>query len=448
MISAYSPSMNRYEYSPTSRIKDSTTVDRAEAAPSAISTATITSAAVTPISRVTLVTQANPFEARQESVQFLNQYQHQMKGLSGAANKLRTLNKDSLWNTFSVNSSDEAAAEVYSSSKLTEKANYEVNVLQMAAEQISRTAAVNGSGKGAYTDGSMELSLVNSPEKKVSIDVKTTDAEGNARTNREVQADMVSQINKAGLGVKASIVEENNKSYIQIESETGTANSFKVDNGTGDPHAKFVTTQDAQNLKYTVSKDGTPLNGGMVFQNSSDDNVHIDGYKISASFKKTGSVDINVGVDTEKLTKAAEDFVNQYNNTLELLVDNAHRGTGTSKTLSNFQRAPISKDAMETIGITLEENGRLTLDGKKFGMVLEKEPGKVRDILSDNYSIADGVYQDVQRGLGESASKLISNDLEKEIYSQLHMQPISFDYGRYGIMSRMNNMSLYFSMMA
>lgn len=444
MISAYNPSANRYDFSSTSRIKDSTAVSNAGTVSSTASTGGLSNVAVAPVSKVTLITQTNPFEARQESAKFLNQYQHEMKGLSGAANKLRTLNKDSLWNTFSAGSSDESTATVYADSKLKTKAEYQVNVLQMAEKQITRTDSVQSKGKGAFAEGNIGISLDNG-SKSANIEVKTKDENGNELTNRQVQSDMVSQINKAGLGLKASIVEDGNNSYVQIESETGTANAFTVTPEAA-TKAGFDTTQQAENLKYTVMKDGEPLNGGMTFQNASDDNVRIG--DVTASFKKTGSVEINVGVDTEKIAKATEEFINQYNKTLDLLVDNAHRGSGTSKTLNNFQRAPISKDAMETIGITMEENGHLTLDEKKLGSVLNSKPEKVRDILSDNYSIADGVYQDTQRGLSETASKLVSNDLEKAIYSQLHMQPISFDYGRYGIMNSINNGSLYFSMMA
>lgn len=235
------------------------------------------------------------------------------------------------------------------------------------------------------------------------------------------------------------MVENNGSSYLQIESKTGVANSFNI-LGSSD----FTTTQDAKNLQYTLNKDGTPMGGGMVYQNESNENVKIDGYKITADFKKIGLVKIGVDIDKDKITKATEEFVEQYNETVKFLVDNAHRGTGVSRTLDNLMRAPISKDAMKSIGITMEENGLLTLDKEKFSKVLKNDSQKVYDILADNYSIADGVYQDVQRGLNTTTKSLINKDMEKMVFHNFHSLYPFNNYNPFGQSSDIFNMPLFF----
>lgn len=385
----------------------------------------------------TVIGQGSCIHFQDDSAKFLNQYQFYMKGLSGAANKLRNLNQSGMMNNFTVKSSDTEKADVYSESNLRTKADYEVNVQQLAQKQVSKTDSVKSNESGAFTDGTFTISMTGkSKNNSLNVTVDTT-----GRDNREIQDDIATQINKSDLGLNAFVVEKDGQSYLQVESQTGSNNSFTITGAT-----RFTTTQNAENLKYSLTKNGIPMNDGKIYQNQSNENVKIDGYKISANFKKEGKVGISVGVDTDKLAKATEEFINQYNETVKFLVDNAHRGTGTSRTLDNLMRAPISKGSMQTIGITMEENGLFSLDKEKFDKMLKNNPDKVNDILSDNYSIADGVYQDAQRGLNEPADKLINRDVEKVVFHRPPNHPVFFNYNPFGMSSNAHYSTFFLNM--
>lgn len=376
-------------------------------------------------SKVAITTVSNSScccDNQNNTAQFLNQYQFLMKGLSSAANKLRNLNDDGLWNNLVAESSDTSKVEVTSRYKMRTKAEYDVNVTQLATEQISVSGIVK-SDEVATIDGQFKLNI---PGKSTSVNVNVETA---GRTNREVQDDIAAQINDANAGLTASVIERDDKSYIEIKSKTGEINTFTVDGATD-----ISVSQMAKDLRYTVNKNGVPLNDGNAYQSSRNNDIKIDGFQITANFKATGKSKISVTVDKEAVTKATEEFVNEYNKTLEFLVNNAHRGTGTSRVLDSFIRAPISKDSMKTIGITREESGRFTFDKKKFEETLKENTSKVYDILSDNYSIADGVYQDVQRALRTSTESLTNCQNNRPIININIIQapPIFIGYNRFG----------------
>lgn len=406
----YDSTSNSYNYANASAATNSYTANLQSAKASKVAITTVTNSSCN-------------CDNQDNSAQFLNQYQFLMKGLSGAANKLRSLNAEGLWSNYIANSSDPSKLEVTSKYKMRTKANYDVNVTQLATEQITESGLAK-SDAAATIDGQFKLNI---PGKSETINVNVETA---GKTNREVQDDIAAQINKANKGLTASVIQKDDKSYLEIKSKTGETNAFAVD-GSSD----FSVAQTAKNLEYTLSKDGVALNEGKAYKSGKNENIMIDGFTISADFKATGKSKITVGADKEAVTKATEEFVNEYNKTLEFLVNNAHRGTGISKVLDSFNLSPISKDSMKTIGITREENGRFTFDKKKFEQAIKDDSYKVYDILSDNYSVADGVYQDAQRALRTPTESLINRQVDNRPIiniNVINVQPIFIGYNRYG----------------
>lgn len=357
-----------------------------------------------------------------DSLQFVNQYQDSMREVSAAADRLRALHPGNVWERLEVSSSDTSSAEVRTTGNVTQLANYAIDVKQLASSQISTTQAVVGTDLGGFTSGDFTLTT------------GRTDADGNPLTgqftidsalgdNQTVLADVAKQIEAQfnTLGIHASVVSDTaGNAQLRLESvDTGTKYAFSAAGGGG--AMQLEQQSEAKNLIYSVSKnnafygkDGPPLQ-----EYGSNNFVKIDGgtpgdggihnKAIQVDFKKTGRVEITAGVDSQRLTELTEDFVNKYNDAVDLLVDNAHRGKGVEQTRDRFLQAPVSKDAMASIGLSWGEDGRISLDKKAFADAVKSNPNKVYDVLSDHYSVTDTTYQKAQNAQKKSSASLLSN---------------------------------------
>lgn len=429
MIYAYDPNLNGYNQ--ISRL------------PNAYQTSAVaTKNAVQSVPAVQTVqnTQPKGFNySDAENAKFLNQFQFSMKSLSSAANKLRSLSTSGVWNDLNVTSSDESVATVTTDSSLRGAANYDVNVLNLAKAQENTTKAMKNDGNdladAAKADGkdtvSFEVKLKGDngvADRTITVTANALDKDGNSRSNIDIMSDLANGVNSQNQGkdngVTAKIVSDSSgNSSFKLQSETtGKTGEFEVTGAQNSALSGLDTVaQKAENARYTVSKDGKPMNGGMVYQSDKNEGIKIGGYitdadgndklagyGIKLDLKNTGSVELKVDVDPEKVVKLAEDFVKQYNDTVKFLVDNAHRGTGVSDSLNRLLQPPISADTMKSIGITVEDNGLYSLDKEKFTSIMKDDPRKIYDIMSDNYSIADGVYQDAQRASALPANNLLN----------------------------------------
>lgn len=120
--------------------------------------------------------------------------------------------------------------------------------------------------------------------------------------------------------------------------------------------------------------------------------------------------------ETVKATvSATQNMVDQYNDSLKMLNNNAQRGSGVLKQIARMADDPAPQASMKMVGLSVNNDGTLALDKDVMTKALKSDnPQQVtlfKDIIGGNTGISAGVLKDARAGLATPAGKLIGNDL-------------------------------------
>ncbi len=279
---------------------------------------------------------------------------------------------------------------------------------------------------------------------------------------------VVSEINDAGLGIKASYDSTLNRFFLTTES-TGSEQEITV---LSDP-SQFLSDSDLNdginnalqlNLKtneVNKGKDAQFEFGDVADLTSSTNSVTVNG--ISMELKNTGSnVKITVTSNTDAVFASIMDFVEQYNNIMETITGELYeerysdylpltdeqreqltdsqiekweekarsgllRNDPVLSSIASRMRLTMSSvvpglssgyDTLAEIGITTSSNymsGKLVVDEEKLKEALQENPEGVMNLFtysSDNYEemgIAQRLYEDVNYAMNRIIDKAGSN---------------------------------------
>lgn len=330
------------------------------------------------------------------ATQFLKDYQSSMTDMLSKANSLRELNSSGAANDLSVSSSDSDVLDASSYYRLDETASYEVNVSQLATVQENTSAAMMADATASFS-GQLEVTMGG---KNISINTDSL----SGTTNEEKLNALAKEVNRYKMGVTASVVKDGDKVSLKLTgTKTGEDSKFYVGGKFAEDNGVGTITQYAQDAEYSVN--------GSKFTSSSN-SVTIGGYEIRANLKKTGTSQVNVGVDVNKMTDNLQSLINSYNKTLTLLNNNSDRGVGVLKQMKRMilPAAPIKSMAMAGIGIN--KDGTLSLDTSTFKKAMTEKPALIKDIISGSHGVAEGIYQDAQAGLKASSQSLVGSELK------------------------------------
>lgn len=346
-----------------------------------------------------------------DSISYLKNYSSSMSDLMNSANALRGSNKAGVANQLSVSSSDQTVMDASNRFKLTSPTTYEVNVSQLAKAQTNTSDAVSSSAK-ATGDISMQITGNGG---NINVQVSSLDANGKQKSNSQMLSEAAAQVNKAGAGVKASVITKDGKSSLQLESvKTGSENSFNVSGSFAQNGGMSNVTQAAQNASYTVTE-----NGATKSYTSATNNIRLGTGKIDATLKKEGTATLTVGQDPQQTVSAMEKFVASYNNTVNLLSKNTDKGSGTVRQLEKLQSyVPGSKEGMDRMGLSFNKDGTLSLDKTKLSKNLAEDPSLTKDLISGASGLAQRAFSTAQSASTSTVGSLIGNSLASAQYSQ------------------------------
>lgn len=352
--------------------------------------------------------------AKSELASYLKSFASNASTVSSAASKLNASNKSNVLNERAATTSDKEVATATAAAG-AEMKTYNVKVDNVAKSQQNKggtfdAAAVNSTGEGKKTF-TVEA---NGKKTDISIDVKA------GYTNRDVMRLASEAINKGNTGVKSRLVEEGNgKVSLELNGEkTGSENTFKITDKEGDLAEKTginKTTTAAADANYSV--DGKKMT-------SSTNEVKLD-KKVTTTLKGAGEASITVGQDTKKASKAAEDLAASYNSTMAFLKDN-NISSGTNRLAKEMGNAvKFKKSALESIGMKVDSEGKLSVDTKKFEAAMKSTPDRVKSVLTG----ADGLSSRLEKISSQATAKPIANfsDLannENSVASQLKLKPM------------------------
>lgn len=240
---------------------------------------------------------------------------------------------------------------------------------------------------------------------------------------------LAARINDLQAGVTASVITTPAGSRLSIlANATGAANELLID----DSAAGFSFSQASR------PQDAVLLYGGVAVSSDSNafDNL-VDGLDLTASTVSDTPVTITVEEDTEPIVSVLEDFVAAYNSirtNLDTVTDFDEESNSTGILFGRNEALRVDTDlgrvasglfavggdfqTLESLGISLEEDGKLSLDRATLNDALAENSRDVERLLTDE---DDGVFAKFSTAIdslaGEEGSLLDtrSNTLERTI---------------------------------
>lgn len=358
------------------------------------------------------------------NAKFINDYTTKLVNLKEINSKLSSGSKNSVLNSITASSSNEKVASAKSFFTIKEKATYELNVSKTAKTQINTSNALDSN---SISDMEVSSISISSKGKSYSFTVDTF-----GKTNKETLQDIAARINKSNIGISAIVREKDNKSTLELRGDkTGQGEDFTVSGS-----EKFMlntnlsnVTQIAEDAVFDVTKDGDIL---AQDKKSSTNEIDIDGYKVSATIKDVGKTTISLGADKNKISDSINNFVTAYNNTLDFLEKNVDKGSAISRQLENLKIPDINRKSLASIGINIENNGKLSVDDKALNKALNENLSTVESTLASRYSAFNRLDNKINGALKESSINLI----DSSIYGQE-------DSSNNSLLEKLNMFSVY-----
>jgi flagellar hook-associated protein 2 len=336
-----------------------------------------------------------------------------LKGLLATMqDKAQALTSTTLWGQTTVSSSDATVATGTTTSG-TATGSYQVTVQALAASQtVTSTALASSSTElnagsltielGSWSGSSFTAKTGSNP---VSITIGAGDTSLSAIRDK---------INAAGAGVTATIINDVNGARLSLRStDSGAVNGFKItatettddsDEATGlsmlgyDPSAGTPP----MSLNQAGSNARALINGIQVESASNTLSNVSDGLSLTLSKVSATPVQLTVATDTTAIKTAVNDFITAFNALASNLQTNLKYDSASKKAgplqgdrmAVNLQWAlrgvinqPSSASSvfgtLSTIGITMQQDGKLKLSSSDFDDALAKQD-ELKKMLTAN----------------------------------------------------------------
>jgi flagellar hook-associated protein 2 len=302
--------------------------------------------------------------------------------LDGFADSLELVVSDGTLRSLAT-SSDESVISVTSRTGLSaDNINATFVVNQLARAQTNYSAVVADKA-AAIGQGSLTLT-VGSQSYAITIDSSNDSLTGLAQA-----------INSSGSGVTASIVSDEGGSRLVLKGQTGAANSFTLSaDAGGDANlANFATEgggmqvgQTAANAEFTVD--------GIAYGRANNivDDV-LEGLSVSLKKASPGQlVDIGATRPLDMLRQTVSDFVDVFNQ-LKGSINDAGKLSGVTSGMRQLEQELTtmlgtmltshgSINKLTDIGVSINRDGKLTLDRDKLDQVLTSDAGAVEAMFN------------------------------------------------------------------
>lgn len=291
-----------------------------------------------------------------------------LKDVLGAFSKTLVTSSDDSLVTATGDSNAAAGTHAVVVSNLATKASYYSNALASSSTIIS--------------SGSLSIKVGTATAVAVTID-----------SNSNTYDKLATKINSMKLGVTATVINDANGARLAITgNSTGTANDVVLSDVTG---FTFTQSSSAGNAKLTV--DGIPVESA----NNTVTNV-IAGVTLQLQNTSSGkAISVEVAPDTGRVAQGVQDFVSSYNSIISY-INNQFSYDPTNQTIGVLSGNPSTRILQEqllgvisystknngslsslySLGITMGNDGTLTVD-----------PAKLNSLLESNYSGVKGFFQ-------------------------------------------------------
>lgn len=239
-------------------------------------------------------------------------------------------------------------------------------------------------------------------------------------------ADVVQKINDLGRGVSASIVNDGTVQRLSLSvDKTGTANAQLIDSSnTAFSFDEVDSARDALLLYGSNSSSG----GVLIASSSNEFSNVVDGINLTVNDASSKTVTVNVTSTSTGLVSNAKEFVAAYNslrtnldNATSFDAENLTTGIlfGTSAALrvdSDLTHVVTSRffgfgsfQSLESVGISLDDKGKMSLDETKLKAAFAKDPASLKKMFTDeNRGVAKKLSDAIEQLAGKNNSVLTS----------------------------------------
>lgn len=317
-------------------------------------------------------------------------------------------------------SNTQTSAFGVTASTTAQAGSYSIEVLQTA--QAQRTASSNFADRATALNGgsafSLNLSLGGVSQDPIAVTTATP-------------AGMVSAINSADLGVTAQLINTGSGYNVVLTGETGATQSFTMssDDGSGNAVAGVSFTTSLQ----TAADASFKVNGLTVTRSSNSITDVIDGVTLDLYSNTTGAARLDLNRDTTSIKDNLKGLVTAYNDfeeTLKILGDSGSEveefggvlaGESLLQTVRTRVRGFISNNsttpgatikAARDVGLSIDRNGKLSLDETKLDTALQNNFAEVSTMFTAGTN-NKSIYSPAPAGLAGEAI----NSIEKMLLS-------------------------------
>ncbi|MCL2227820.1 MAG: hypothetical protein FWB97_09400 [Oscillospiraceae bacterium] len=252
--------------------------------------------------------------------------------------------------------------------------DFSVDILQVAQAQRNEGASLQSNARAAdsgFTTGAHQISInVGNRQFDINFNVSAGD------TNRDVQQRIATAINNRNdIGVRATVETgtgsaAGTSSLVLESARTGVdragSPNFTVSSGSGNAVAMTgvgETTQQAQDAQFRVNRGFTG-----ALQTSRTNDVDL-GFGMTAQLRETGNVQVDMGRDVISQQNAFRHMVNTFNDLVSTARDAGRTDSNLQNELAGIVRSSAS--ALERIGISLNQNGRMQIDEARMAAAAE-----------------------------------------------------------------------------
>jgi flagellar hook-associated protein 2 len=307
--------------------------------------------------------------------------------------------------------SSSSTAVTLSASGAALPGSYQVSVGRLASEQRSYSNGQTSASAALGATGSLGISVAGAAATNIALD---------AGDSLETIAE---KINGAGLRVSAAVFHDGTSYRLQVRGlDTGAANTIAFSGTTLGLDLTANRRQDAQDSSvtidnFTVTRPTNQVAGAIL------------GVTLNLAATTTSPATVKVEQDPEGLKTKLNAVVSAYNG----VVDAVHSIAGFGSTKASVQSlagdsllrsitarmsagvgtvvGEGSYTTLGSIGVKLDQDGRMSLDSSKLNAALQADPAAVAKVIAGptNGSGAADVLRDVVKAFSESGTGLVAS---------------------------------------
>lgn len=301
--------------------------------------------------------------------------------LANLESKLSTLKLSSIYDSYTTTSSDDSVATATATTDAT-TGSYDLNISTLAKAQRIASDLQTDSTSALGLSGTIQI---NGQSVTIDSTYSLTDIQ-NAINNT------------TNVGVKVSII---NNTLVMESSNTGVANQIQLvdDNNVLVNLGVLDSSSNIKNELQAAQDASLTINGISVTSSSNTIDSAVNG--VTFNLKAAGTTTIDVSRDVDKTVNAVQAFVDQYNSVQDFISTKLSydpdtkqagelQGDGTLMRMQMNLRQYVTDqvnttsnyDQLALVGISIDKDGKMSLDSTKLKDALAAAPTDVKNLFS------------------------------------------------------------------